>query len=398
MATRIDCRCCGSKNIQTFLDLGKMPLAGGFLSSKDDQDIKYDLKINFCHDCSLVQISNVIDPEILFQNYSFSSSTVKPLHDHFDSFAEWLISKTNGKKFFEFGCNDGIFLEKLNKRQVNTLGIDPSKNITDIARSKKLDVITGYFNTNSVESILSEYGMFDVVSGSNVFAHNNNPSEILNSANLLLNDNGFLCLEVMYAYDLFEKFQWDTLYHEHLTFYSIKTIKDLLKRFGFKVIDAERIPMHGGSLRILATKNNEISETNNLKKLISDEESIHLNDFSTWINFGTKASQKINIVKNIFSQISKNSNVWAYGAAGKSTLWINACEMNYLNGVADSSPLRAGKFVPGTKTEIFYPDYLKSDKPDIIFITAWNYKNNIVENEKWFDGLWAVPLPDLSFF
>lgn len=398
MSNRNNCRSCGSDKLETFLDLGLMPLAGGFLNSKDDEDLNYELKINFCHSCSLVQISNVIDPEILFQNYSFSSSTVKPLHDHFDSYADWLLEKTNGKKFFEFGCNDGILIEKLKKRNVVAAGIDPSKNITEIARSKDLNVVTGYFNQKSSELILSEYGKFDVITGSNVFAHNDDPSSILKAANNLLDDNGFLCLEVMYASDLYEKFQWDTLYHEHLTFYSLKTISSLLQLYNFRPIDAERISMHGGSLRILASKNSNLIQTDNYRKILHDESLIKLNDYSTWYQFGSLAKNKINIVNKVMNDLSSNNNIWAYGAAGKATLWINACNMNYLGGVIDSSPLRAGKFVPGTKTEIFFPDMLKVEKPDIIFITAWNYKENIIKNESWYKGIWSVPLPDLSFF
>lgn len=395
---RTDCRGCGSLNIETFLDLGEMPLAGGFLNSKDDYDALFELKINFCHDCSLIQISNVVDPEIMFQNYSFSSSTVKPLHDHFESFASWLVESTKGEKFLEFGCNDGILLEKLEKRKVECVGIDPSINITGIAKEKNLKVLTGYFNNVTAKKILSEYGKFDVLTGSNVFAHNDKPSEILEGANLLLNENGFLCLEVMYAFDLLEKFQWDTLYHEHLTFYSLYSLNKLLKKYGFHLVDAIRIPMHGGSLRILATKNKYNVQNQNVKNLLQHEKDCNLNSFETWKFFGNKVKSKIDVVRKIFLNLSKNNNILAYGAAGKSTLWVNACDMHYLSGVIDASPLRAGKFMPGTKTEIFYPEKLKVCNPDIIFITAWNYKDNILKNEPWYKGLWSVPLPDLSFF
>ena len=395
---RKDCRACGSLNIECFLDFGFMPLAGGFLKNKNSEDNLYDLKINFCHDCSLIQISNVVDPDIMFQDYSFSSSTVKPLHDHFENYAQWLVSKTKGLKYFEFGCNDGILLDKLEKLNMFSVGIDPSINITDIAKSKNLNVITGYFGESSVNEIVKNHGKFDVVSGSNVFAHNNDPGDILNSANIILNDDGFISLEVMYAYDLLSKFQWDTLYHEHLTFYSLHSIKRLLNMFGFYLIDAERIPMHGGSLRILASKNKNLTPNKSVDKLLKLENEIQLNTFATWKVFGLNAKKKISIVKTIYNDLSVNNNIWAYGAAGKSTLWVNACEMNYLNGVIDASPLRAGKFMPGTKTEIFFPEKLKSEKVDIIFITAWNYRDNIVKNEPWFKGQWSTPLPDLSFF
>ena len=398
---RSKCRACSSSDMKLFLDLGNMPLAGGFLNDLDisvKDENTYPLQIYVCSECSLVQILEVIDPETLFQNYSFSSSTVKPLINHFEDYAIWLKTKYNPNFVVEFGCNDGILLKEFNKIGVKNCGIDVSKNITQIARKEGLDVITGYFDESTSGDIKKRLGMADIVTGSNAFAHNDNPEKLIKAARNILNYEGHLCLEIMYAGDLLEMLQWDTLYHEHLTFYSLTTIAVLLKRYGFHVVFAERIPMHGGSLRICATMNEKEEEHSSVSELLNYESENLLTNPETWGNFGKNIGRKIGIVSKTLSELSKNSSIWGYGAAGKSTLWVNSCKMDYLEAMVDASPLRAGKFMPGTHTPIVFPEKLKDNPPDYIFVTAWNYVDAIKENEKWFSGVWITPLPDLRFF
>lgn len=396
----IHCRACGRSELVEILDLGLMPSVGGFLPSKSSfsDDQLYPLKVYVCDNCSLVQIIDPIDPDILFKNYSFSSSTVGPLVDHFEEYASWLKNSLGATKVFEFGCNDGILLKKLNEKKVDSVGIDISQNITEAARSEGLRVITGYFNEKNACEVLKEYGHFGVVTGSNAFAHNDKPEKILEAARILLNDNGSLCLEVMYAGDLLEKFQWDTLYHEHLTFYSLGTLEVLLSRYGFYIYDAVKIPMHGGSLRIAAGRDVSKSKTASYFAVKNYEDSIMLNDPSTWHDFGKITAKKIEIVKNVFGSLSSKYTVAAYGAAGKAAMWFNSSSMTYLKYVVDESPLRAGKFMPGTHTPIVYPSFFAENPVDYVFISAWNYAPVITKKESWYKGIWAVPLPNLSFY
>lgn len=397
---REDCRGCGSKKLLQFLDLGKMPLAGGFLANKDacKTEQVFPLDVYICSDCSLVQITEVVDPEILFQDYSFSSSTIAPLVKHFEDYAKWLEVNLAPKSVLEFGCNDGVLLAPLEKLGIKAVGIDPSKNITEMGRGKGLDIHTGYFGEESAQVLAEKYDSFDVVTGSNVFAHNNHPEKIISGAKLVLKPKGFLCLEVMYAGDLIESNQWDTLYHEHLTFYSLNSLQTLLNRFGFKVIEAVRVPMHGGSLRVVATQNNDEVVRPSALSIFEYEKTARITEPDTWNNFGVFSKAKINIAKEVYGALSKSKQIWAYGAAGKATMWVNACEMNYLTAIVDASPLRAGKFMPGTHTPIVFPDQMRKTPPDHIFVTAWNYADHIRSKENWYKGIWSVPLPDLRFF
>lgn len=396
---RTHCRACESTDLHSILDLGPMPLAGGFLANQEAiaKEQLYPLEIHSCGSCGLVQFLNPVDPEILFQDYSFSSSTIKPLVDHFTAYAQWLSTHLHPKSVVEFGCNDGVLLDPLNKLGIQAIGVDVSQNITDIARSKGLDATAGYFNAGAARAIRQRVGPVDVVTGSNAFAHNDNPVEILEAAKIVLADEGHLCLEFMYAGDLLEQLQWDTLYHEHLTFYSLAALRILLERHGFYVVDAERLPMHGGSLRVCAGRK-PAPLSAGAEQVLQYEQDKKLAQLETWRGFAYESQRRIGIVRDVFDSLRQRYTIWAYGAAGKATMWVNACKMDYLGGVVDASPLRAGKFMPGTHTPIVFPDAFKAANPDYVFVTAWNYADLIRSKESWFKGTWSVPLPDLRFF
>ena len=397
---RTTCRGCDSTALKEILNLGEMALAGGFLEDEKAlrAEQKFPLPVHVCLNCSLVQILEVIDPAILFRDYSFSSSTIPPLVKHFERYAQWLSDRLSPKQVFEFGCNDGVLLAPLEKLSVRATGVDISENITEMARAKGLDVATGFFDDDMARALVQKCGAADVVTGSNAFAHNDHPEKILSAARLALKESGHLCLEVMYAGDLLELLQWDTLYHEHLTFYSLKTLDVLLQRHGFHLVHAERIPMHGGSLRVIASQEAGDPKSPELEEVARYEEKMSLGDPQTWIDFGAHIGRKIDVVRQTLACLAKNSRIWGYGAAGKATMWVNACDMTYLEAMVDASPLRAGKMMPGTHTPIVFPAQLRENPPDYIFITAWNYADVIQKNESWFEGIWVTPLPELRMF
>lgn len=397
---RTACRGCGRERLNEFINLGQMPLAGGFLPNREAmaEEKLYNLPVHVCLDCGLVQIVELISQAILFKDYAFSSSTINPLIRHFENYAQWLQAKLNPGLVVEFGCNDGVLLEPLARLGIKACGIDISENITALARAKGLDVITGYFDEANADAISQRLGRADVVTGSNAFPHNDKPEVILKAAQKVLKPDGHLSLEVMYLGDLREQMQWDTLYHEHLTFYCLTTLEVLLKRYGFHAVDVERLPMHGGALRVLAAVDPQAVPSEKVRELLEYEKQLELSDPQTWFQFGRYIGRKIEVVKQTLENLSKTSRIWGYGAAGKATMWVNACQMNYLEAMVDASPLRAGKWMPGTHTPIVFPDKLKANPPDYIFITAWNYAEQIKEQESWFKGIWITPLPELRFF
>ncbi|HYW55303.1 MAG TPA: class I SAM-dependent methyltransferase [Dongiaceae bacterium] len=396
---RTTCRGCDRSALELVLDFGPQPLAGGFLAGPEAiaSERRFPLAVHVCSACGLLQILDPVDPEVLFQDYSFASSTIGPLVDHFRAYAGVLRERFAPRTVVEFGCNDGVLLAPLQEAGVTAVGVDPSKNITGLARAKGLDVVTGYFDVATAAAIRARAGAADVVTGSNAFAHNDHPERILAAAREVLGEHGVLALEVMYAGDLLETLQWDTLYHEHLTFYSLTSLGRLLERHGFRVFAAERIPMHGGSLRVFAASDGRETERS-ARDVYAYEEEKKLADPATWHAFAAESLRRIAVVRDVYGALAGRKRIWGYGAAGKATMWVNVCEMPYLEAVVDASPLRAGKLMPGTHSPIVFPEEMRKRPPDVVFVTAWNYADHIRAKEGWFGGLWSTPLPALRFF
>ena len=392
------CRGCTEKAVDTFFDLGEMPLAGGFLSSEAEiaDERRYPLAIGLCSACGLVQISNPVDASILFSDYSFATGTIPGLVRHFDAYADWISERFAPKTVVEFGANDGTLVAALGERGIRALGVDLAPNITDMARERGLDMITGAFAAGLAPELRKRAGGdVDLVTGSNVFAHNDEPGLILEGADALLHPDGLLCLEFMYAGDLLEQLQWDTLYHEHLTFYSLGTVSILLGRFGFEPVEAERIPMHGGSLRVAAARAGTRKPAGSIEALRAAESKAELNAPATWERFAEESRRRIRVFGETMRRLADGASIWAYGAAGKATMWVNACEMEYLGAVVDASPLRAGKLMPGTHTPIVSPEEFRRHRPSYVFASAWNYLDAIRANEAAYEGAWIVPLPEM---
>ena len=392
------CRACGSTELEMLIDLGPQPLAGGFLTPEGSAKFRektYPLPIHVCRKCGLVQTTYVIPSDTLFANYFFSSSSIDYLVRHFLDYATWIKEKLDPEFIVEFGCNDGILLEPLEKIGIRTCGVDISHNITDLARKKGLNVITGYFSVRTAYQIREEYGAADLVTGSNAFPHNDHPEEILLAAQEVLKDNGHICLEMMYAGSLLEKLQWDSMYHEHLSYFCLSTLEVLFNRFGFHTVYAEIVPMHAGSLRVVAARDPNEKPDPSVEILLSKEKALGLTELESWRKFSTVTQRQIYVVSEVVATLGKNKRIWGYGAAGRATMWVNACKMDYLEAMVDASPLRVGRLMPGTHTPIVYPDALRMNPPDYILVTAWNYFDTIRNKEAWYDGIWILPAPDL---
>jgi SAM-dependent methyltransferase len=323
---------------------------------------------------------------------------VPSLVTHFEDYAKWLKKKYKPESVVEFGCNDGILLEPLKKLGIKACGVDISKNITEMARDKGLNAIQGFFNEEIAGKIQKQEGRVDIVTGSNAFPHNDEPEKVLKAAKKVLKKDGHFIVEIMYAGDLLEQLQWDSMYHEHLSYFCATTLEVLLNRFGFHIVDVEHLPMHAGSLRVVAAIDPKEKPQPSIINLFKKEKEMKLTEVETWTKFADTVRRKIHIATEVMKKLSENSRIWGYGAAGRATMWVNACQMTYLEAMVDSSPLRSGRLMPGTHTPIVFPEALRANPPDYIFVTAWNYLDGIRAKETWFKGIWVVPLPELKFF
>jgi len=388
---RNNCRGCYSKNLKCFLDLGTMPLAGGFLKkSQIASEVKIRLKVYFCKNCGLVQILDVVDPTVLFKNYFYVSSVIKSLSDHFKEYSQFLKKnylKKNDSQMLEFGSNDGVLLQyfKANKK-IKTIGIDPSVNVSKIAKKKGLNVIVDYFTQKSALKIKQKFGLMDVVTGSNVFAHVDDIHEIMKAAKILLKENGVFIIEVHYLLDLLQKFQYDTIYHEHLCYYSVYALQNIFELGDLKIIDVIRLPMHGGGIRVVATKKDSTLKVSvNVKKLINKELKSGLNKFTTYKKFENHAiAHKKKLQKTLLKIKTQNKSIVGYGAPGRGTVLLNYCQIDtkILEYIVDLSPLRADMLMPGVHVPIYHPEKSRENPPDYFLVLAWNYIDSILKQEK----------------
>lgn len=382
---RKKCRGCFSKKVVVFLDLGKVPLAGGFISNEGiKKERKFSLKVYFCKECGLVQILDVVDPSVLFKNYFYVSSVIKSLSEHFEEYAKFLNKKylkAPNSKLLEFGCNDGVLLQYLKKTK--SYGIDPSNNVSKIAKKKGLNVWTGFFDQKSAKKILNKIGKVDVVTGSNVFAHVDDIHEIIKASKIILKSEGVFIIEVHYLKDLLDKFQYDTIYHEHLCYYSVTALKKIFSIEDMKIIDVIHLKMHGGGLRVIvANKNSNLKKKKSVVRFLEDERDIDLDRLRGFSEYCKKHKKQL---VSLLSKIKKrNKSIVGYGAPGRGTILLNYCDIgnNFLDYVVDVSPLRAGKLMPGVHVPIYSPEKARKIPPDYFLVLAWNYEEYILKNEE----------------
>ena len=387
------CRCCGSIDLHEVFSLPPIPLVGAFTLKSEIAVEKFPITLLFCQICKVLQIKENIDEQILFNQYSFSSSTVNSLVKHFDDYADWIKNYVNPKSVLEVGSNDGILLSPLQSLGIRAFGVDISSNITEIARSKGLNVKNIKFGVRN-QAEISDWIIekVDLISASNTFPHNDDPNGFLETARNLLSDRGKISLEVMYAGSLEENLQWDTIYHEHLHFHSLTSLNNLLVRNGLHLEHAEITNMHAGSLRVLASMT-EVAMSESAQKILQIEELRGLNRKATWIEFAKRSSNAIEVCREKLTAQNILGPIAAYGASGRATMWIHAASLDFIQYVVDASPLRAGHFMPGSNIPIQSPSYFIDVPPSAVFVTAWNYFDGIVGQHPEYRGTWIAPLP-----
>lgn len=386
------CRVCWSTNLEIIFELESVPLAGDFRTETVQTNDFYPLTLLYCRNCFVLQLRDSIEMSDLFSNYFFSSSSVPNLVSHFRKFAQWIVDTYEPRNVLEIGCNDGVLLSPLAELGVNVYGIDMSINITQLASSKGLNVRVGKFATSEIVWIKEWVDEVDIVTVSNAFPHNDNPNDFLRAVSQILSRDGLLIIELMYSGDLKTKLQWDSLYHEHLHVHSLKSIEFLLRSNDFFIIDVIQLPVHAGSLRVIASRTPS-KPSDFVTSLLDREEIDQLNTINSWLDFGRESLKSIENCMAEFNKLKQGKRIWAYGASGRASMWLNACNMDYVEAIADNSPLRYGKYMPGLPIPVVSIENLEIAKPDYVFVTAWNYVNEIRAQHPKFSGKWIVPLP-----
>lgn len=401
---RSDCRLCGSTDLVEVLFFGETPLANAYLSSADlnKTEIFAPLVVHLCNSCKLVQLRDVVDPKILFSNYLYVSGTSPVFIAHFASYAKTVVEKFSLKEdslVVDIGSNDGVLLSHFKEMGMKILGIDPAENIAREATKKGITTLAKFFTPDTARAIVVEHGKASIITANNVFAHTDDVIGFVESMKELLAEDGVFIFENQYLKDLVEKNLFDMVYHEHLCYYHLTPLIPFFKRFGLRIFDVERVPTHGGSIRVfVGWEDGPHMASERVERMRSEE--TELNDASTYRAFAGRIDTIGNELRSLLGELRREGKrIVGYGAPAKATTLCYALGIdgNMLEYIIDDAPLKQGLYMPGTHIPIKPSDMLYADTPDCCLILAWNFADSIVKNHQRFvtnGGMFILPVPE----
>jgi len=380
------CRFCKSKNAIKILDLGKIPLSNNFI--KQNQIIhtkKYKLEIFICSKCLLVQTKDVVNKNKIFnKDYLYHSSFSKSWLEHSKNLALNLIKKFNLNKstqVLEIASNDGYLLNFFQKKKIPCIGIEPSASVAKIAKKKRIKTYINFFNKELANKLIKKKIIPKIIIALNVLAHTPNLTDFVRGIKVLMQKKGICVIEFPHLINLIKKFQFDTIYHEHFSYFSLHAIINIFKKNSMNVFSCRLIPTHGGSLRVYIKlkENSDYKIENNVNQILSKENKIGINRISFYNNFNKKIERIKKINKKKIEILSKNKKLIGYGAAAKSTIFCNSLKLTakQIKFVVDKNKFKINRYIPGSNIRILDIKNVKKYKPDYILIFPWNLKNEI---------------------
>ena len=364
-----NCLACNSKKLRQVLDLNHQPLANSYLKNKNIKEKNYELKVNGCLKCSHLQLSIAVDPKQIYKNYDYVSGTTQTYKNFMKKFYKFCLKKNNkiiNKNILDIGCNDGSQLDVFKSNKFKTYGVDPAKNIFKIS-SKKHKVICDFFTKQVVDKIDTK---FDFIISQNSFAHNPKPIQFLKNVKRLMHEKSLLIIQTSQA-DMCKNYEFDTIYHEHINFFNIKSMNKLLERAKLRLHDVTKDAIHGSSYLFVIKLN---SSQKNIKYKIKKEKYLNYNFYKNW---GKKCKKSVSKIKSKIKKISKNNVVIGYGAAAKANTFLNFSKIKF-DFIIDDNKLKQNKFCPGSKIPIKPLNFIKNYKDNIYIVPlAWNFHKEI---------------------
>lgn len=396
------CSICNYQNLYNFLTLGHQPPSNSFLRFEglNKPETYYPLDVYYCENCGLVQLGYEVKPEILFRNYVYSTQTNKSLIKNFAELVDKIVArfKLAGKDLaVDIGSNDGTLLKGYLKYNIRILGIEPS-NVAEIAIKNSVPTMKEFFNRDTPMKIVKKYGKAKVVTATNVFAHVKDIMSSVEGVKKLLSDDGIFICESHHILSLVTGMQWDSIYHEHLRYYSLKPLIYLFKLFNMDIFDAEKITTHGGSIRIYVCKKNMYPNSDNIAKILKEEESYGLYNKETFHEFAQKVkAHKIKIQEMLIGIKKEGKKIAGIGAPAKGNTLLNYCNItpDIMEYLVERSNLKIGLYTPGMHISIVDEKQLFDEQPDYALLLSWNIAEELIPKIKklGYKGKIIVPVP-----
>lgn len=400
-----ECRVCGSRDWRDVISFGVMPLANSYPQANSDpsEEPRYPLEVVRCGNCLLVCLKHVVHPDVLYRNYIYVSSDTDLVNNHMRWFRDLCVSEhdigTDGLAV-ELGSNTGTQLQLFKDAGMRVLGIDPANNIKPVAEANGVPTVADFFTAELAASIAEDSERARIILGRHVFAHIDDLGDVMAGVRNLLDPEGIFVIEVPHLLDLIVKHQFDTIYHEHLSYFSVHTLQALFARHGLRVIDVRRKEVHGGSLIVVACFDSSMRRArNNVSSVLTMEQRFGLTDEATYQDFARQSTQTIDTVRALLAQLAtEGKEVVGYGAPAKGNTLLNACHVTteHMAYCTDTTPAKQGLLLPGTRVPVYSPVRAKANPPDYFFLLAWNYAKEVVDKELGFlaaGGRFIVPIP-----
>jgi SAM-dependent methyltransferase len=397
------CLNCGSTRRERVLDLGATPLANSNVPAARlaEPEARYPLELLFCLDCHLVQLSEIVPPEILFSDYVYMTGASSTMVSHFGAFAAEAVSRFQlGPKdlVVEVASNDGTLLSAFRKLGVRVLGVEPAANLCAVAATKGVESVARFFGEAEAQRLRAERGAAAMICGNNVLAHVPDLAGVLRGCRILTEPAGVVSIEVPWLLHLVERLEYDTIYHEHLSYFSVGALADAFRRAGLAIFDLAELSVHGGSLRVLARAGKAHGPA--VERLLARERELGLERVETYHAFARRVdANKLALRAMLVGLRASGKRVAAYGAPAKGNTLLNTCGIGteLVEYTVDRNPLKVGSHTPGAHLPIRPVAYLAEDRPDFVLILPWNIAPEVVQQEALYrqrGGRFLVPIPE----
>ena len=404
MSIMTACRACTSDRMLMFLPLGAHPPANAFVRPDrlSTPEPVFDLDTHVCLSCGLIQVPNVIPPDF-FRNYVYVPSASDTMHEHFRALAATLEESLRlGPRdlVVDIGANDGLFLSEWRRRGGRGLAIEPARNLAEIARGRGVTVVNEYFTPELAEIVRAEHGAAAAIVTTNTFNHIDDLHAFMRGVVRLLDKAGTFIVELPHAGDLVELNEFDTVYHEHVSEFTVRSLQDLYAFFDMEVVDITRLPIHGGSMRVFARARGRMRPSAEVAQWLAREQALKLFDAETYHAFRARVEANRTALLDMLAELKAASRRLAgYGAPAKGNTLLNYCRIgpDTLEFLADRNPLKHGLFSPGMRIPVVGPERIEVSRPDYLLVLAWNFADEILSQQaahRARGGRFILPIPE----
>ena len=405
------CRFCDTKLEHSVVDLGMSPLCESFVSREKLNQMEpfYPLHAYVCAKCFLVQIEQYVSSEEIFNEYAYFSSYSDSWLAHAKSYTDMIVNRLNlgaGSRVMELASNDGYLLQYFVEKGIPSLGVEPAANVAAVAEKKGVPTVVKFFGRQTARELVGDYGLVDLVIGNNVLAQVPDLNDFVAGMKIVLKPTGVITMEFPHLMRLINENQFDTIYHEHFSYFSFLTAEKIFAAHGLALFDVEEIPTHGGSLRIFGRHVDDLSKpvSQRATDLLARERTAGLDRLDYYFSFAEQVREtKRKLLEFLIKVRRDGKTVAGYGAPGKGNTLLNYCGIrtDFIDYTVDRNPYKHGKFLPGTHIPIFEPKRIYETKPDYVFILPWNFKAEIMEQmadiRAW-GGKFVVPIPEVTVY